>query len=95
MGFEIFRTQAEINRSYMKAIRALLNIGQYHIARDMKRSDLGIIRESTVSMIEGRIGNMEQADDYYAHINRLIERSEQSESVKEIMRMLLKEWRES
>jgi len=84
----------EKNRTYAKALRELLGgLGQYTIVRDMK--DERIIRESEVSSIEGKIGYEHLWDVYASYMRRLIEDCEQTEPIKEVMRVLLKTWEEA
>lgn len=83
----------ETNRSYMKAIRSLLGFGQYHAVRLLKSKY--IIRESEVSAIEGKIGYSDHWLAYAACISVAIEDSGHKESVKEVMRTLLKEWEDA
>jgi hypothetical protein len=45
---------ADLKRSYMKALRELLGLKQYTILRLM--DDERVIRESQISVIEGKIG---------------------------------------
>lgn len=83
----------ETNRTYMKAIRELLGFGQYHVVRHM--DDSRLIRESEVSAIEGKIGYAYLWPVYARFIRQAIEESDHQESVKKIMRDLLKIWEES
>jgi hypothetical protein len=77
----------------MKALRDLLGFGQYTVVRLMQ--DERIIRESEVSAIEGKIGYKHLWNTYASFYKPLIETSGHSETVKEIMRTLLKEWEEA
>ena len=83
----------ETNRSYMKALRDLLGLNQYTVVKHMQ--DERIIRESEVSAIEGKIGYKHLWDAYAAYFRPLIEDSEHTETIKEVMRTLLKTWIEA
>ena len=85
---------ANTKRSYMKALRDLLGLNQYTTLRLM--DDARIIRESEVSAIEGKIGYSHLWEVYASFFDSLIEEEkDHTEKVKEIMRELLKTWRES
>ena len=88
-----FMIPADYNRSYMKAIRALLGYKQYTILRLIK--DERIIRESEISAIEGKIGYTHLWPVYADCMMKEIDRSSQSETIKLIMKSLLKEWEEA
>ena len=83
----------ETNRSYMKALRDLLGLNQYTVIKYMQEERL--IRESQVSAIEGKIGYKEFWDTYASYFKPLIEDSGHTETIKEIMRTLLKTWEEA
>lgn len=80
----------ETKRSYMKAIRDLLGLNQYTVVRRL--NDERVIRESEVSTIEGQCGLKHLWPVYAAYFRPLIEESGHSETVKEVMRTLLREW---
>lgn len=84
---------AQINRSYMKAIRDLLGLNLYTVVQQIE--DERIIRESEVSAIEGKIGYKPLWNTYASYFKPLIEGSEHSEEIKEVMRTLLKKWEEA
>ena len=81
----------EKNRSYMKAIRTLMGLRQYDVVRIFK--DDRIIRESEISTLDGKIGNKYLWDVYGNYYEQLINESDLSESIKDVMRSLLDEWR--
>lgn len=83
----------EVKRSYMKAIRDLLGLGQYTVVRMMK--DERVIRESEVSVIEGKIGYKYLWKTYADFYRPLIESSEHCDAVKNVMRTLLRTWEEA
>lgn len=86
--------QADINRSYMKALRDLLGLKQYSLLRLM--DDARIIRESQVSVIEGKVG-LDYLWPVYADYMRALIGAEkdQPKDIIVIMMMLLKKWEES
>jgi len=77
----------------MKALRDLLGLNQYTIVKHLQ--DERVIRESQVSVIEGKIGLSHLWGTYAGYFKPLIEDSGHSEKVKEVMRTLLKEWEEA
>ena len=79
------------NRSYMKAIRALMGYGQYTVVQKMK--DHRIIRESEVSVLDGKIGLNHLWETYGNYYEREINDSELDDNIKEVMRTLLDTWR--
>ena len=79
------------NRSYMKAIRALMGYGQYTVVRKMK--DPSIIRESEISVLDGKIGLKHLWETYGNYYEREINDSELDDDIKEVMRTLLEAWR--
>ena len=79
------------NRSYMKAIRALMGYGQYTVVRKMR--DQRIIRESEVSVLDGKIGLNHLWEAYGNYYEREINDSELDDNIKEVMRTLLDTWR--
>lgn len=82
----------QYTRSYMHALRALLGLNLYTIVRYFQ--DDRVIRESQVSTIEGKTGLNYLWDQYAELYKPLIEKSNHTEEVKEIMRNLLKVWKE-
>jgi hypothetical protein len=74
----------------MHGLRALLGFNQYTVVRRLQ--DERIIRESEVSVIEGKIGLKHLWGIYASYMRGAIEKSGHSEIVKEIMRTLLNEW---
>ena len=81
------------NRSYMKALRDLLCQRQWHLA-NLLREDFNI-RESMISKIEQKWASQDLIDRYAEIMAKLIEESEHEEAVKDIMRSLLKVWKEA
>lgn len=80
----------QTHRAYMRALRELLGFGQYHVVRQLR--DERVIRESEVSVIEGKIGKESLWPVYAQFMREAIEESGHTETVKELMRRLLKEW---
>ena len=77
----------------MKALRDLLGLNQYTVVKNLQ--DKRIIRESEVSVIEGKIGYKHLWDTYASYFKPLIEDSGHTETIKEVMRILLKTWIEA
>lgn len=92
-GIGRFSLPVEFKRSYMAALRALLNLNQYTLVRLI--NDDRIIRECEVSVIEGKIGLKPLWSVYSDKVAELIDESNHNESVKNIMRNLLKQWIEA
>lgn len=88
-----YSLQSEKNRSYMRAIRNLLGLNQIDVVRGLQ--DDRVIRESEVSQIEGKTGYNHLWYIYASYFAMLIEESGHTETVKEVMRVLLKEWKEA
>ena len=90
----IYSLPVEINRSYMRALRELLGLTQYAVVRHIK--DDRMIRESQVSVIEGKIGYEDLWPLYASYYRPLIEADNgHTETIKELMRTLLKTWEEA
>ena len=83
----------ETRRSYMRALRGLLGFGQYYIVTHTRGNRF--LRESEVSVIEGKIGLEEKWPIYANFMRNAIEDSGHSETIKEVMKTLLKEWEEA
>ena len=70
-----------------------MGLNQYDIVRHMQ--DERIIRESEVSVIEGKTGLRHLWPVYELYLEELIEGYVRPEPVKEVMRLLLKQWKEA
>ena len=82
--------EVNLNRSYMKAIRDLLQLNQYDIVRLTKEERL--FRESQVSAIDAKIGYNELWNEYADLYGKLILESKHEEDIKVIMTTLLCKW---